>query len=335
MFVDGEFPELATRGIYIGVDSFSGKPAVYRTYRRGSLRKVAMKFGARVSILVLGVFVASTSVIMIKASATNPLLQASYRLLGSVLILLPFFFRELEARSEKVEFRLVAPSILPGILLGLHFIAWIYGARLTLAGNSTVIVNMAPVVMPFFAFFLLGLKPSRREILGTLLATVGVAALAAADYRGNPSHFAGDFLCFVAMLLFTAYLALARKNNAAGRLWSYLVPLYASGGIFCLILALVLGVNPIAGISWTDAAMTAGLALGPTVMGHSIMNWAMLRFPPQVVSILNLGQFIFAGILAFALFGEVPGAVFYATSALIVTGAVIAILPAKRQPDLR
>jgi drug/metabolite transporter (DMT)-like permease len=62
-------------------------------------------------------------------------------------------------------------------------------------------------------------------------------------------------------------------------------------------------------------------------MGHSIMNWAMLRFPPQVVSILNLGQFIFAGILAFALFGEVPHAIFYATSVLIVAGAVIAILP--------
>ena len=287
----------------------------------------------QVLIVVFGVFISSTSVIMIKAATINPLLQASSRLLISVLVLMPFFYRELKARGEKLSFSLIAPSILPGILLGLHFIAWIYGARMTLAGNSTVIVNMSPVVMPFLAFFLLGVKPSRRENLGTIIATVGVAILAAADYNGNPSHFAGDLLCFIAMLLFTVYLALARKNNVTGRLWTYLVPLYSIGGIFCLIVALVAGINPVAGITWTDVVMTAGLALGPTIMGHSIMNWAMLRFPPQVVSILNLGQFIFAGILAFALFGEVPHAIFYATSVLIVAGAVIAILP-RRAPSL-
>jgi drug/metabolite transporter (DMT)-like permease len=64
-------------------------------------------------------------------------------------------------------------------------------------------------------------------------------------------------------------------------------------------------------------------------MGHSIVNWAMLRFSPQVVSILNLGQFIFAGALAYPLFGERPRPVFYATSLLIAAGSVIAILPSR------
>jgi drug/metabolite transporter (DMT)-like permease len=283
--------------------------------------------GAQVGLLVFGVFVASTSVIMVKASTINPLLQSSYRLLGAALVLTPFFFRELRARGEKPALGLVLPSLLPGVLLGLHFIAWIFGARMTLAGNSTVIVNMAPAVMPFFAFFLLGLAPSRREVMGTFIACAGVALMALADYRGDPKHFAGDLYCFVALLFFVAYLALARKNNEGGRLWSYLVPLYYAGGLFCLAAALVLGVDPVSGIGWTDVAMTAALALGPTIMGHSIVNWAMLRFPPQVVSILNLGQFIFAGILAFFLFGEVPRTMFYVTSALILAGAIVAIRP--------
>jgi drug/metabolite transporter (DMT)-like permease len=294
---------------------------------------LCMQAGARGSrnaellLLVFGVFIGSTSVIMIKASTIHPLLQSSYRLLGAVIFLAPFMLRELKARGERLSFRLVAPSIVPGIILGLHFIAWIYGARMTLAGNSTVIVNMMPVFMPFLAFFLLKVLPSRREILGTLIASAGVAILAAADYRGDARHFAGDLYCFVAMLLFALYLALARRNNGTGRLWSYLVPLYFFGGIFCLAVALAAGISPVAGITWIDAAMTLGLALGPTIMGHSIVNWAMMRFPPQVVSVLNLGQFIFAGLLAFALFGEVPSAIFYLTSALIVAGAVIAILP--------
>jgi drug/metabolite transporter (DMT)-like permease len=282
---------------------------------------------AQMVILVFGVFVSSTSVIMIKASAINPLLQSSYRLLGAAVLLTPFFFRELRDRGERPSLSHVLPALLPGVLLGLHFIAWIFGARMTLAGNSTVIVNMAPVVMPFFAFFLLGSKPIRRELVGTLFSCAGVAFLALSDYRGDAEHFAGDIYCFVAMLLFVAYLALGRRNNDQNRLWSFLVPLYYAGGLFCLAVALVLGVNPVANITWVDVAMTAGLALGPTIMGHSIMNWAMLRFPPQIVSILNLGQFIFAGALAFLLFGEVPRPVFYVTSVLIVAGAVVAILP--------
>jgi len=285
---------------------------------------------AQVGLLVFGTFVSATSVIMIKASTIGSILQSSYRLLGAAVLLTPFFFKELKARGESPRASLAWPAIIPGVLLGLHFIAWIVGARGTLAGNSTVIVNMSPVVMPFFAFFLLGSRPSRRELVGTAVACAGVTILALADYRSDPEHFAGDVYCFVAMLLFVAYLTIGRRNNPSGRIWSFLVPLYYIGGLFCLGVALVLGIDPVAGITWTDVAMTAGLAIGPTIMGHSIMNWAMLRFPPQVVSIVNLGQFIFAGILAFAFFGELPPAVFYATSALIAAGAVIAILPPRK-----
>lgn len=158
-----------------------------------------------------------------------------------------------------------------------------------------------------------------------------MAILAATDYRGDPGRLAGDLACFAAMLLYTVYLALARKNNPDGRLWSYLVPLYFYGGVFCLAVGLLLGVDPVAGITWTDVVMTIGLALGPTIIGHSVMNWAMLRFPPQTVSIVNLGQFIFAGILGFAFFGEQPPAIFYATSVLIVAGAIVAILPGREK----
>jgi len=45
----------------------------------------------------------------------------------------------------------------------------------------------------------------------------------------------------------------------------------------------------------------------------------------QTVSLLNLMQFVFAGIMAFFLFGEVPALVFFITAALVVGGAVVAL----------
>jgi Permeases of the drug/metabolite transporter (DMT) superfamily len=280
------------------------------------------------SILVLGTLVASTSVLMIKASSLHPILQASYRLLWAVVALLPFYFLELKNRGERPSMAVVKRSILPGLILGLHFIAWIYGARLTLAGNSTVIVNMTPVIMPFVAYLVLGLLPDRKQAIGTLVASAGLVVLALSDYSASSERLLGDLVCLAAMVLYALYLALSRRNNPEGRLWSYLVPLYAAGGLFCLAIGLVLGLDPIK-MTWMDAAMTAGLALGPTIVGHSISNWGMSRFAPQVVSIINLLQFIFAGIFAFILFGEIPDASFYVTSILIVAGAVIAILPGR------
>ena len=112
--------------------------------------------------------VGGSSAIMIKASTIHPVLQASYRVLFAGIILAPLFFRELRRSGRRLSLRLIAPSVLPGIVLGLHFITWIFGARMTLAGNATVIVTMVPVAMPFFVFFMIRELPRRAEIVGTI-----------------------------------------------------------------------------------------------------------------------------------------------------------------------
>jgi drug/metabolite transporter (DMT)-like permease len=281
------------------------------------------------ALLLVANVVGSASAIFIKASTIHPLLQASYRQLFAALLLLPFFVRELRRSGTRLSARAVAPSILPGLALGAHFITWIYGARMTLAGNATVIVTMVPVAMPFFVYALSRELPRRAEVAGTLVALSGIAFLAAVDFRLSPEHFAGDLVCFLSMVFYALYLALARRFAPKEGLWLYLVPLYAFGGIFCFLCALPFA-NPVAGITGTDLAMTACLAVGPTIVGHSLMNRAMTKLPAQTVSLFNLTQFIFAGILAFFLFREMPRPEFAVASALIVAGVAIPVLAKPR-----
>lgn len=277
------------------------------------------------SLLLLANIVGGSSAIMIKASAIHPILQASYRQLFAAIFLAPLFFHELRGAGLRLSLRLVRPSILPGIVLGLHFITWIFGARMTLAGNATVIVTMVPIAMPFLVFLMTRELPARAEVVGTGVAMVGVVLLAAADVRFEPSHFAGDLTCFLSMLLYAVYLALARRFAPAERIWLYLVPLYLTGGLFCLVCSLPFA-SPFRGISGTDLAMTLGLALGPTIVGHSLMNRAMTKLPAQIVSLFNLTQFVIAGLLAYLLFGELPRPLFVAASLLIVAGIAIPVL---------
>ena len=276
-------------------------------------------------LLLVANIVGGSSAIMIKASTIHPILQASYRLLFAGILLTPLFFRELRSAGLRLSLRLVLPSLLPGLVLGLHFITWIFGARMTLAGNATVIVTMVPVAMPFLVFFMTRELPKKAEIVGTLVAMGGVGILASIDVRLDPGHFVGDLTCFLSMLFYSVYLALARRFAPAERIWLYLVPLYLTGGLFCLACSLPFA-SPVHGITGIDLAMTLGLALGPTIVGHSLMNRAMTKLPPQVVSLFNLTQFMVAGIMAYFLFGEVPRPYFVASSLLIVAGIAIPVI---------
>ena len=178
-------------------------------------------------LLIIGVFCCSTSVIFIKLSTVHPAILAAYRLLIASVVLTPSFLRSVKKNSESFELRSLRSSVLPGAVLAAHFIAWNMGARMTLATNASLIVNMVPVVTPFFLFLIAGEVPSRREILGTLIAMAGVALLGSVDVRISRVTFLGDMTCFLSMVLFALYLTLARKNRASPGLWLYVVPLYS------------------------------------------------------------------------------------------------------------
>ena len=278
----------------------------------------------RIVFLLFGIFCGSTAVIFIKASTEHPVLLSSYRLLVASVVLTPIFLRNARKHPSEVVRQHVRAALLPGIILGLHFISWIIGARMTTAANASLIVNLVPVVIPFFLFAMIREKLTRSEFMGTVLALTGMCLLTLADFNLSRTYFWGDVLCFVSMLFFTFYLALGRKNRGLASIWLYLVPLYYIAGIFCFLVALGF-VNPIKPYPLREIAFILALGIIPTVIGHSIFNYSMKFLRGQVVSVLNMGQFIFAGILAFFLLKELPDWTFYVASLLVVAGAWLVV----------
>lgn len=281
-------------------------------------------------LLPLGTLALSTSVLFIKASTLHPLVLSSGRLWVAVLALSPLYLRDLRRYpGARQAFR---RSLWPGVLLALHFASWVVGARLTPVVNSSLLVNMVPLVTPVLLFALAAERIHRHELLGTLIAVSGVLALMGSDFRLAPAHFVGDAVCLGSMLLFAAYLVLARRNRDLPSLWLYLVPLYAVAALLCLAAAaftLDLRAQP-----WNrrEVGLVVGLGLIPSVLGHSILNHAMSKLRGQLVSLVNLSQVLYAGLLGFVMLGEVPGPLFYLAAVLIVLGALVALGPMLRAP---
>lgn len=277
-----------------------------------------------IAALVFGVTACSSSVIFIKACSVPPVLLSGYRLLVAALVLAPFFVRDWRRLDGKWPVSGLRRTILPAAMLAVHLITWTIGARWTAAANASLIVNMVPVAMPVLLYLTTREKVNRRELFGTAIALGGVFLLSSGDYVAGRDTFRGDLVCLGSMILFTWYLALARRNRDFPSLWLYLVPLYAMGAVFCFLVAAVTGELLMVFSLW-DYLMLITLGIIPTVFGHSLLNRAMTHLRGQVVSVVNVGQFITAGAMAYLFFGEQPTTVFYLAAGLIVIGAFITI----------
>ncbi len=280
---------------------------------------------SRVLLLLFGVFACATAVIMIKLSRIEPVLLSAVRLLAAGVVLTPLYGIELRNHRTRFGIGAVKSSIVPGILLGLHFITWVVGARLTLAANSSLIVNMIPVITPLYLIVLAREAPNRRELVGTAIALAGLFVLAGGDFRISAESVRGDFMCFVSMLFFALYLVMARRYRERQQsVWLYVVPLYYAGGFFCLAASVIFERAALPSSS-REILLALGLVILPTILGHTILNHSMRTLRGQVVSVTNLCQFVFAGIMGALVLHEFPPPSFYAASLFVVAGALCAI----------
>lgn len=278
----------------------------------------------KLMFLLFGELLGALSIYFIKSSTMNPLLLASGRQLTAALVLLPLFFKEMK---QNKDFRPgdLKISLIPGVLLGIHFITWITGARMIPGANATLIVNLTPAVTPLLLYFLTRERTNRQEGIGSVLALSGSFVLAFSDLALNRDYFLGDLICFVSMLTLAAYLVFSKRSMKG--IWTYLVPLYLTGGTVCF-LASFFTTNPFReSLTRADWIAILGMGIVSTLGGHSIINWAMKHLRGQIVSLFHNTQFIYAGLIGFFVFKEIPRGNFFVAAVLIILGLIYPLLP--------
>jgi drug/metabolite transporter (DMT)-like permease len=287
----------------------------------------------RYLLLFLGVLACATSALFIRESTTDPFVLTALRLVIASVLLAPVFLMQLRRRPGAFTRHHLRRTHLPAFVLALHLITWTLGARMTAVAQATLIVNLVPIALPFFLLGLASERINAAEVAGTALAIVGLATLSVKDVLMGGGTLAGDGICLVSMLLFALYLALGRRNRDFPSIWLYVIPVYAQASLVCLVVALP-RMHTFAAGSFREWVLMAALAAIPTVCGHSLLNAAMRRIRGQIVSLCNVSQFVFAGILGYLLFGEVPRGLFYAASAIVVAGVAIVVLSMPPEPEV-
>ncbi len=282
--------------------------------------------------LFVGVAACASSVIWIKLCSVDPIQLTGVRLIVASVILSPLAIRDWRRHRDQYNWRHLRDSAIPGVVLVAHFITWIMGARMTLAANGSLLVNLSPIVTPFLLLFVAKERVNRREIYATLFALLGLVILFASDYKLSPEHLAGDTMCLGSMLFGALYLTLGRKFRHHPTNWLYVVPMFATAGLLATVIATLF--TDWSTLEWRqEAKWIAAIVFFPTIIGHSSIMYSARYIRGQIVSIVNMTQFITASILAWVILKEVPSLAFFPAAFFLLVAGILATMASKRKTD--
>ncbi len=284
-------------------------------------------------LAIVGICVAAP---LIRLSSAHPVAIAVWRLVISlgilgVVLAVTRGWRAWRALSR----RDVAIAVGAGAMLAIHFWSWNTSLLYTSIAASVVLVNTQPAIVAVLSSLWLREAPTPRQWTGIAIAMVGAAGVAFAatpdGTRSGSAPLLGNALALIGAVTAALYYLSGRRLRAKLDLVPYVSLVYGAclGALLLIALAVDAPLLPQPAREW---AIFAGLALGPMLLGHTGMNWALGHLPAYVVNIAVLGEPVGAIVLGALLPGiqEVPTVGVLVAGVIVIAGILMA-LP-RREP---
>ena len=265
----------------------------------------------------------SFSAILIRWSEADFLAVAAGRMLLSALLLAPFALVMYRAEMFSLARRDVAIMVGIGAVLATHFSLWIASLDMTSVASSVVLVTAHPILVGLVGHFFMDERLSRLNAVGIAVGLLGVIILTRGDMDAGGDTLLGDLLAFLGGVAAGVYILAGRRTRQRISLPVYAFMVYASCALFLLVAVVVTGAEllTLAANEWWLFLL---MALGPSILGHTMYNWTLRYLPASVVSVSLLGEPVGSSLLAALLLSEVPPEFTIFGGAVILVGIVMA-----------
>ena len=284
-------------------------------------------------LLPLAILAISTASIFIRyAQETLPSLTiAVYRLAFASIFILPFSlrvtYRSLQERNKK-ELGLL---FLSGVLLAMHFAAWIVSLSLTKVINSVVLVTTTPIWVALLSPFLTKDRIPKVFWFGLMTAFIGMLVVSGIGRESGgygmtaeaQKVIIGNGLALIGAFCAAGYVLIGRilRDKISNQAYTFSVYTVAAIVLTGFAAATAPGSLQVdsAGLKWLIL-----LALIPQIAGHSLINWFLGFRPAHEVSLALLGEPIGSTLLAIIFLGEMPAPLDVIGALVILAGILIA-----------
>jgi drug/metabolite transporter (DMT)-like permease len=289
-------------------------------------------------LLFIAVVAVSWAAIFIKLTGAPPLATAFYRMSFATLFILPLALKKSLPEILKIRGKVLIVTLFSGIFLGIHFATWITSLDYTSISNSVVLVTTQPIWVAILSHFLLKERVNLFTLSAILLALSGSFIISGGDFKIAEANFFGDILALIGAITAGAYLLCGRVVRQSLSLIAYIFLVYFISafvlGVLCVIWGTHLYPYPPKTFLWFIL-----LGLVPTIIGHTLYNWALKYLKAYLVAINILGEPVGATILAYLIFKQAPPTLTYLGAAAIFAGIFLVfwshrkVQPEKEHPD--
>jgi drug/metabolite transporter (DMT)-like permease len=322
-------------------DYVGGSPLGFLAVESSEKPSMTSTMNPRVSpvlVLLAGILAVSFGSILARLAqgeAVPSLVIAAYRTAVATLILLPIMLtrhRDEVRQLGRADWRL---ALLSGLLLAVHFAAWISSLAYTSVASSTVLVSTSPLWVALAAPFFLGEPFSRPLKVGMALALFGSVVISLGDVvawengrftlqlaETGQRPLLGNSLALLGAVAAAGYLIIGRKLRARLSLVSYATLVYGTAAL-CLIFVVLLTGNSLFGYSPQVYLLFLLMGIVPQLLGHSSFNYALGYLPAAFVGVTIFAEPIGASILAYLFFGEIPGELVFLGAVFVFAGVLI------------
>ena len=268
----------------------------------------------------------STGTILAKYIDMGSLAIGFYRFAFFSLVLIAW----MQLRGRPFRLRVIRDSMWGGIALGADIALFFSAVKLTSIVNATIIGSMQPIVVGVIAAKFFGEKIGMRNVAWSGVALAGTVVVVAAGADNGTTDLRGDLLALAAMLSWSAYFITSKNSKkkmtsteftAGTALWTMAI---------CAPLGFAFGQD----MSWPSATNWGWLILMAAtsgLIGHTMMNWSLVRIPLWVGSTFTLLIPVFSTLLAWVVLGETVTAT-QAVAMAVVIGALAVVVRNQSAP---
>jgi len=286
-----------------------------------------------VAALAFAVFAASTSAILVRWSHAPSSVAALYRVVFTTAMVAPIAFVSYREEFARLSRRDLGFAVVAGVALAIHFAAWFESLNHTSVAASVTLVQTQPIFVALGAALVLGERVDRVTVVGITVAIVGATVMSLGDAGEAPISDAtlyGNSLALLGAITVAGYVLAGRSIRQRVSLFPYVTVVYTACALTLCALVGVQGHDFVA-YPAREWLLFFGMAVGPGVFGHTVVNWVLEHLESVVVSVTWLGEPVGATLLALVLLAEVPDAVTVVGGLVVLAGIYVTTIERARR----